>query len=160
MDGLEDIPFGPQPEEKLPLVVPDTTPVIPARVPCSALTKAGLPCPTPVVKGGTLCMGHTLKGDKAKMSEYRQKSAGVKRIRKSFTVSLGGHTKPMTVSEVLLIISRRIELHTQRFGEVMDPAADEILCDLARTYVAVYKCNSDEAATGIAAQWNLKRRQA
>ncbi len=163
MDGLEDIPFGPQPEEKLPLVVPDLTPIpaVEHSRKCAATTKAGKPCPTPTVKGGDYCMGHSLSFSKEKRAEWREKSAGVKRVRQKFTVSLKGGAQPKTIPEVLLILSRRIDLFIGKFGEVADPAVDETLCDLARTYVQVFKCGSDDAAAGIAAHWTRgMRRQA
>lgn len=124
------------------------------------MTKAGGPCPTPVVKGTDRCMGHSLLIDKEKRAEWRAKSAGIKKVRRSYTVSIkNGPAK--TIQEVLLIVSKRIDLLMEKFGEVADPTVDETLCDLARTYVQVYKCGSDEAAAGIAAHWTRgMRRQA
>lgn len=158
MEGDDQIPFGPPPpEEKLPLVVPDLTH---ERKSCAEISKrTGLPCTTPVVKGGDRCMGHSRLIDKAIRDEWRAKSAGKKKIRRNFFVSLKD-AAPKTIPEVLLILSKRIDLLMKVHGEVPNLDVDEALCDLARTFVAVYKCGSDEAAAGIASHWTLKRRQA
>lgn len=165
MEGDDQIPFGPPPpEEKLPLVVPDNTPSIERRVCKGTAKKTGLPCSVPPVHGKDYCMGHALDPvngiSKETRAEWRALSANKQRVRRKFTVSLKGDVKPKTIPEVLLILSKRIDLCVAKFGDVADPAVDEILCDLARTYVAVYKCGSDEAAAGIASHWTLKRRQA
>ena len=108
-------------------------------------------------------MGHALDKDsgisKEIRAEWRAKSAGKKRVRRNFFVSLKG-AAPKTIPEVLLILSTRIDLLMKSFGQVPNLDVDEALCDLARTFVAVYKCGSDEAAAGIASHWTLKRRQA
>ena len=162
-DGDLDIPFGPPPpDEKLPLVVPDVTPTERRR--CKGISKkSGLPCSVPPVHGKDFCMGHALDPEngisKETRDEWRQKSAGKKRVRRNFFVSMKG-AAPKTIPDVLLILSKRIDLLMKSFGEVSNLDVDEALCDLARTFVAVYKCGSDEAAAGIAAHWTLKRRQA
>ncbi len=156
-----DIPFGPKPEESIPLVVPDTTPEkdyhlkgyesrVAKGAKCSGTKKNGAPCGWPVKAAGGYCFPH----DPSITKEQRRALNAKRHFPK-----LSGKHKAKTKEDVLALVSARLDQWVSQWSTVLTPETEATFCQLVNAYCNVYKCTSDEAALGIA-HWSLKRRQA
>ena len=160
-----DIPFGPPASDTPPpepLVVPDTSPI---EIPkwkrgyekakelgyiCHGIKKDGSRCGWMVGKVDSYCYVH----DPAITKEMRSTRKRASRVRLPVVLSNG--TEPKTIKDVLLIASNRLDVFIARFGDASTTEVEQTICDLIRTFVAVYKCSSDSEAVGIA-HWSRKQ---
>ena len=152
MDGPDDIPFGPPPLEQIPLVVPD---VVDPRF-CSATTKRGLPCRVPHIKNSNLCMGHTAAvkaRDPERLESCRRGGAAPHLTRKPW-MALHFKKAPLTKEEVLALISHRLRMWVEKFGEVQNAGTEQVICDLVHAYAKISGIDTVEAAARIG--WRMK----
>lgn len=152
MDSLEGMPEFTKPEEKIPLVVPDTTPLKPHY--CHGTTKAGKPCTFPHTKTSNYCITHDPAITDEKRLEWKRKP-------KVYTKPMGDHShadKPKfkTREEVLAILSRRLDVWMNQFGDVMKAEVDQAICELCKTYAAVYRVESKDGEDATAKGWRMK----
>lgn len=141
--------FG-KPEEKIPLVVPDTPPRKPNQ--CTAFTKAGAPCPTGRVTGKEFCFLH-----EPSLKEQRDEWRRLPKVKYQAHRLPGRPRKCnyLTREQVLEVLSKRLTLWLEKYGEVIDANVDGVICDLARTYACVAKT---EAAEGEQIRgWRMKK---
>jgi len=137
-DSLQGMPEFDRPENIPVVIVPDQKP---NKKICKATTKAGKPCPMHTVKGSEdYCLGHAKSLDPALRQQWRTKQR----------VLLGpvgvAKLKYYSREEVLAILTKRIALWMDRFGDVLTEGVDEAICDLARTYAVVAKVEVAENA--------------
>lgn len=152
-DSLEDMPAfdkpenlpPPTPPENVPLVVPDS----PYKRHCIEKNKEGNPCRVPPLKTGDRCLGHSKSLSPELRDQWRRKP-------KVLLKQTGGLAKVeyLTREEVLSILSKRLKLWVEKYGEVIAPGVDEAICDLARTYAVVAKT---EVAENVEIRgWRMK----
>ena len=148
-DSLNEMPEFGKPEEQIPLVVPDLTPVPYVKPRCIEKNKAGEPCRVPPLKGGDRCLGHS----KSLSPELRDKW----RKKPRMVVSIGNRTvttKYRSREELLSYLSARLDMIEERFGSICNPEVEEMICNVIRTMTAVLKVDAaeDVKATG----WRMK----
>jgi hypothetical protein len=152
MDGLDDIPFGPQPApEQIPLVVPDIDPPKYKFTPCSGIKRGGLPCGSPSLKGTTSCLGHT-KFAPGVRAAWAKKGGGKPEILKFSKLNFTA--KPLTKDEVLSLVSQRIILFMKKWGDVQTLETEEVICKLVTAYAKVCGIETSEAAAKLG--WQMK----
>lgn len=148
-DSLEGMPEFEKPaEEIVPLVVPDITPAKPR---CEGTKKDGTPCGTPPLKGEKLCLGHAKSIAPEMRDKWRRIRTGIPRIDKG----LPRKNKFYSREDLLDLLSKRLDLVKDRFGDVCNPEVDEMICNIIRTFAAIYKIETaevDEKAAG----WRMK----
>lgn len=153
-DDSLDMPEFDKPEN-IPLIVPDLT--VPAKKPrkmradhCAGNKKDGSPCGFAKQKGKDFCIQH----DPAISAD--QKQAWRKVPRKPRILPMGVQkANYYTREEILEILSKRIKVWMDKFGEMLNPDVDEAICDLCRTYAVVAKVEVSEAA-GEVRGWRMK----
>lgn len=135
MDSLEGMPeFG---KEEIPLVVPDLTP---EKRRCSEKNdKTGGPCKVPPLKGETVCLGHAkkLRPDLREKWQWKPRIPGIKAPR-------GNTQKVKTREEILAMLSRRLDLVEERYGQMCNPEVEQMICDICRTVAVVMKIEVSE----------------
>jgi hypothetical protein len=154
MDGHDDIPFGPPPPERIPLVVPDLTPIPPGEVKrpvrrCQATTKAGNICGTFCLKDEDVCLGHSKTRNMGSAQRAGHQMKRMKAYAKPHKFS-----KPMTKEELLALLSERMRAFVRHYGDIPTALTEEIICDLARTYAIVSKIDGAEQAAKLG--WRMK----
>lgn len=156
-----DVPFGPPPEEKIPLVVHDTSPAkqyhfkghqaaFDKGLTCIGTKKTGKPCGWVVGKPNTYCYVH----DPTITAEQRKADQ-----KKRIFPRLSGKHPVKTKEDVLALVSARLDQWVAQWATHLTVETEATFCQLVNTYCNVYKCTSDEAALGVA-HWSLKRRHA
>jgi hypothetical protein len=135
-DKPDNLP-PPTPPEIIPLVVPDS----PYKRHCIEKNKAGNPCRVPPLKGGDRCLGHSKSLSPELRDQWRRKPKVL--LKQSGPFSKVDY---LSREEVLSILSKRLKLWMEKFGDVMTDGVDEAICDLARTYAVVAKTEVAENA--------------
>ncbi len=138
-DSLDGMPaFG---KEEIPLVVPDLTPVTPsAKRFCIEKNKTtGAPCKVPPLKGGDRCLGHAKAFSPELSHQWKRKPyiPGLKAPR-------GDTQRVKTREEILAMLSRRLDLVEERFGQICNPEVEQMICDICRTLAVVMKIEVTE----------------
>lgn len=154
-DSLPDMPEFDKPEN-IPLVVPDTSSPPPKKQRklrvdhCAGTKKDGTPCGFAHQKGKLYCISHD-----PEVSE-EQKQAWRKVPRKPRLLPMGTQKRNYySREEILQILSKRIKVWMDRFGEMVTPEIDDAICDLCRTYATVAKVEIAEGA-GEVRGWRMK----
>jgi hypothetical protein len=145
LDSSEDMPAFGKPEE-IPLVVPDLTPVVPAtpeKRRCKELNKAGNPCSVPPLKGGDRCLGHAKSLSPELRAQWGRKGKGIPKL--SGPISKKADFKSR--EDILGILSHRLDLVTERYGEMSNPEVEEMICNLCRTIATVMRVETAETAS-------------
>lgn len=151
-DSLDGMPDFDKPEN-IPLVVPD----LPEKKPrkrrsdsCQGMKKDGTPCGFAHQKDRPFCIQH----DPA--ISYEQKQAWRKKPRKPRVLPMSNNQAVyLSREEILAILSKRIKVWMDRFGETIAAGVDESICDLCRTYAAVAKVELSEGV-GEVRGWRMK----
>lgn len=149
-------------QEVIPLVIPDAFSPSPVEkftqatinhpeIRCIANNKAGARCGYPHQKTSQYCYWH----DPAITPEQRK----VNRGKRYFPQLPRNKSKIKTVKDVLNLLGKRMEFFLEKFGTMTDPDIEGTICDLAKTYVLVKKCQTDEEAKTVM-EFRLNRRLA
>lgn len=139
-DSLPEMPeFGS--EARIPLVVPDLTPL---KRHCPEKNKEGNPCKVPPLKDSDYCLGHAKR---LKLWHHTPSVKGINAPR--------GHTaKFKSREEILAMISKRLDMVEERYPSLTTPEVIEMFCDLCRTYAVIAKV---EVSEDIALRgWRMK----
>jgi hypothetical protein len=148
MDSLEGMPEFDKPEN-IPLVVPDLTPARPKHL-CIATTKAGKLCGFPKCLGTDYCVPHNPAITEAQRQEWRGKRTG-KAPRDHFNRR---EIKYKSREDLLSILSSRFDKFLERFGDTVNVEVEQVICDMARTYCAVLKVETEGEVK--AQGWRMK----
>lgn len=140
-DSLSDMPAFDKPEN-IPLVVPDVPEKKHRKLRadhCEGTKKDGTPCGFPKRKDRPFCLAH----DPTVPEEQRQ--AWRKTPRKPRVLPMGGaQAQYLSREEILAILSKRLKIWMDKFGDMINPEVDEAVCNLCRTYAAVAKVELGE----------------
>ncbi len=139
MDPLEGMPEFDKPEN-IPLVVPDLTPATTsAKRYCIEKNKQGGPCKVPPLKGGDRCLGHAKAFSPELSHQWKRKPSipGLKAPR-------GSTQGVKTRAEILAMLSKRLDLVDERFGQICNPEVEQMICDICRTIAVVMKIEVTE----------------
>lgn len=162
MDGQEQaLPGGPI-QVYIPLVIPDGAIPPPIEkftqatknhpeIRCVANNKAGARCGYPHQKNNQYCYWH----DPAVTQEQRLANRG----KRYFPAMPRNTSKIKTIKDVLNLLGKRMEFFLEKFGTMTDPDIEDTICNLAKTYVLVKKCHTDEEARDVFS-FRLNRRLA
>jgi hypothetical protein len=151
LDSSEDMPAFGKPEEVIPLVVPDLTPAAPPeKRRCIEKNKLGEPCRVPPLKGGDRCLGHAKSLSPELRDQWRRKSKGIPKL--SGPISKKADFKSR--EEILGILSHRLDLVTERYGQMSNPEVEDMICNLCRTIALVMKVEAAE--TAVVHGWRMK----
>lgn len=149
MDSLEnEIPAFDKPEN-IPLVVPD----LPAekkprklRVDhCAGTTKHGTPCGFAHQKESLYCIAH----DPAISDEQRNQWRKLPKRPRTGPMGrppLKPEAQYKSREEILEILSKRLDIWMEKFGNILSVGVDDAICDLCRTYAVVAKVEVAEGA--------------
>lgn len=157
-DSLSEMPeFGKPPEDIPVVIVPDQLPAEPPKKKrklrvdhCAGTKRDGTPCGFAKQKNKQFCISHD-----PEVSE-EQKNAWRKLPRKPRLLPMGVQaTQYYTREEILEILSKRIKVWMDRFGDLINPGVDDAICDLCRTYAAVAKVEIAEGA-GEVRGWRMR----
>lgn len=145
MSDDPDMPAFDKPEI-IPLVVPDLTPAVPEKRRCIGKNKAtGNPCKVSPLHGEKYCLGHA-KGlapelsAKWKMIGRGPAKGAVSRSQRSTRKQVG----VMSKDDLLSLLSGRLDLIQERFGQTTTPEVEEMICNVIRTMAAVHKIELPE----------------
>lgn len=136
--------------ENIPLVVPDR----PARF-CIATTKAGKPCGFVKALGTDYCVPHNPAITQEQRNEWRKKRLKPKEFYSEKAKRAHGHRHTKSRADILEILSMRFDKFLAQFGDVVNIEVEQIICDMARTYVTILKAevaSDDQASKG----WRMK----
>ena len=159
---MSDGTLPPEPEN-IPLVVPDLTPVKPH---CHGLNKLGGPCSVHPLKGEKYCLGHAKRLAPelcAKWKMVTPRGADKNRVSKSQR-AMRRNTNHYSKEELMAFLTERLELVKERFGQMVNPETEEMICNLIRTMVAVNKMevalDDDKKKTMPALEYEVKEPDA
>ena len=128
-DSLDGMPEFDKPENIPVVIIPNLKPR------CSATTKAGHPCSIPPIHGETLCLGHNKAYKPEERARWRRKDRVIKVGRTNIKVS----SKHVSKDELLGILTERLYIIKQKYGDQCTPVIEEMICNVARTIALVYK---------------------
>lgn len=147
LDGMPD--FAKPEEEKLPLVVPDTGHILSPGFRCKSNNKAGNPCGFPKRRDSEYCTAHDPRFSAEQRKEWREKGRR----------NNGGKKRefgPKKKNDLLLILSNRLDMFTDRFGEMTTPEIETTICTMLKTYcyILVAEGASEDEVSG---KWRIGR---
>lgn len=135
-DSLEDMPEFDKPEN-IPLIIPDNTPTepLPVKRQCAEKNKEGNPCRVHPLKDSQYCLGHAKR-----LKLWKHTPTGIPRLRAPRGNTQGVKTR----EQILSMLSHRLDLVNERFGEICNPEVEEMICNICRTMAVVMKIEASE----------------